>query len=155
MLVYCQSLRRRLGSRLAIGVQTSEQQRATQPSDPHSENGGRKGNREDHREGGQKGGTATLTKQRMATRPPRLYAVIFHNDDFTTMEFVVWALVHLFERSIEEATQLMLQVHQQGSALVATYPREVAETKCAETLQYAQEQGMPLLVTIEPTDGDS
>ena len=79
-----------------------------------------------------------------------MYAVILHNDDFTTMEFVVWVLVQVFGHSAASATRLMLQVHQQGAARAGVYPRQVAETKCEETLTLAEEQGMPLLVTIEP-----
>lgn len=87
-----------------------------------------------------------------------MYAVILHNDDFTTMEFVVWVLVHIFDKTAAAATRLMLQVHQQGAACAGVYPRQVAETKCSETLALAEEQDMPLLVTIEPEsdpdDGD-
>lgn len=79
-----------------------------------------------------------------------MFAVVLHNDDFTTMEFVVWVLVHVFDQTTASATRLMLQVHQQGSARAGIYPRQVAETKCEETLSLAREQGMPLLVTIEP-----
>lgn len=79
-----------------------------------------------------------------------MFRVILHNDDFTTMEFVVWVLVQIFDKTAAEATRLMLQVHQQGAARAGVYPRQVAETKCRETLALAEEQGMPLLVTIEP-----
>lgn len=68
------------------------------------------------------------------------------------MEFVVWALVSLFEQSVEQATQIMLEVHQKGAAKVGAYPREVAETKRQETMQIAEQQDMPLLVTIEPVE---
>ena len=101
---------------------------------------------------GEQGGTELLTKRRTTTRRPRQFAVVFHNDDFTSMEFVVWALVSLFEQSVEQATQLMLEVHEHGAAKVGAYPREVAETKREETMQLAEQQGMPLLVTIEPTE---
>ncbi len=96
------------------------------------------------------GDTHTLTRHKSATRTPRRFAVVLHNDDFTTMEFVVWVLVNVFDRTVGQATQLMLDVHEHGAARVGAYPREVAETKRDETMQFAEQQEMPLLVTIEP-----
>ena len=97
----------------------------------------------------------TAVVERVRARPPRMFRVILHNDDFTTMEFVVWVLVQIFDKTAAEATRLMLQVHQQGAAQAGLYPRQVAETKCSETLALAEEQGMPLLVTIEPESDDN
>lgn len=100
------------------------------------------------------GDTETVTRPKTRNRPPRQFAVILHNDDFTTMEFVVWVLVDVFDKTAAEATELMLAVHQDGAATVGAYSREVAETKRDETLAQAEAQGMPLLVTIEPAAQD-
>ena len=83
-------------------------------------------------------------------RRPRRYRVLLHNDDYTTMEFVVEVLRDVFEKSLPEATRLMLQVHHQGQAVAGIYPREVAETKVSEVTAMARRNEMPLLVTAEP-----
>lgn len=84
------------------------------------------------------------------TRAPRLYRVLFHNDDYTTMEFVVDVLMRFFRRSATEATQIMLEVHTHGVGVAGTYTREVAETKVEQVTEAAHEEGFPLLLTIEP-----
>lgn len=89
-------------------------------------------------------------KVRPKAVPPRRYKVVFHNDDYTTMEFVVAALKTFFHKSDTEAVFLMLKVHRTGSAVAGVYARDVAETKVAEVTQHAREHGMPLLVTAEP-----
>lgn len=81
---------------------------------------------------------------------PRRYKVIFHNDDFTTMEFVVEVLQRYFHKTETEAMHIMLTVHKTGAAVAGVYTRDVAETKAAEVLEYARDSGMPLLVTTEP-----
>ena len=84
------------------------------------------------------------------THVPRRYKVIFHNDDFTTMEFVVEVLRHFFQKSEAEAAHIMLTVHKKGSAVAGVYTRDVAETKVSNVMEHAKEYGMPLLVTAEP-----
>ncbi len=91
-----------------------------------------------------------LTEERPRTRPPRRFRVLFHNDDFTTMEFVVDVLVTLFRKSIPEAERIMLEVHRRGAGEAGVFPREVAETKVAQASAAAREEGFPLLVTMEP-----
>ncbi len=81
---------------------------------------------------------------------PRRYKVIFHNDDYTTMEFVVDVLKRYFHKTDTEAVHIMLTVHKMGAAVAAVYTRDVAETKAAEVMEYARENGMPLMVTTEP-----
>ncbi|MDO4449911.1 MAG: ATP-dependent Clp protease adaptor ClpS [Moraxella sp.] len=78
-----------------------------------------------------------------------MFHVIMHNDNFTTMEFVVFILVEVFSYSLDKATDVMMQVHQQGSAVVATLPKEIGETKIAIVGQYAEEAEYPLLLTLE------
>jgi ATP-dependent Clp protease adaptor protein ClpS len=92
----------------------------------------------------------TSVLERPKAETPRLYKVIFHNDDYTTMEFVVMVLRIFFHKSETEATFIMLTVHKKGSAVAATYTRDIAETKVQEVTKYAREHRMPLLVTAEP-----
>ncbi len=81
---------------------------------------------------------------------PRRYKVIFHNDDYTTMEFVVGALKRFFHKTETEAMHIMLTVHKCGAAVAGVYTRDVAETKSTQVMDYARESGMPLLLTTEP-----
>ena len=87
------------------------------------------------------------TKERVKT--PRLFRVIFHNDDFTTMDFVVEVLRVHFHKTDAEAVHVMLSVHKKGAAVAGIYPRDVAETKAARVMQDARKRGMPLLLTTE------
>jgi len=81
---------------------------------------------------------------------PRRYKVIFHNDDYTTMEFVVDVLKTHFHKTDTEAVHIMLTVHKMGAAVAGVYTRDVAETKSTQVMDYARENGMPLLLTTEP-----
>jgi ATP-dependent Clp protease adaptor protein ClpS len=84
-------------------------------------------------------------------RPP-MYKVILLNDDYTPMEFVVHILERFFGMNREKATQVMLAVHTQGSAVVGIFPRDVAETKSEQVNRYAQENQHPLVSRVEMTD---
>jgi ATP-dependent Clp protease adaptor protein ClpS len=95
-------------------------------------------------------GEDTLTRTRPDARTPRRYRVLLHNDDFTTMEFVVSVLVRYFHKSETEATRIMLEVHVKGMGVAGIYPREQAETKIAQVTAAAEKEGFPLLVTMEP-----
>lgn len=99
---------------------------------------------DDEREG------SVETKKREAVQKARRFKVLFHNDDYTTMEFVILVLIKFFHKSETEATQIMLSVHHKGHGVAGIYPRDVAETKVARVTDYAKEHGMPLLVTAEP-----
>ena len=92
-------------------------------------------------------------EERRKTKRPQRWRVILHNDDFTTMEFVVHILTTHFRKSAAEATQVMLQVHRKGVGVAGVYSKEVAETKVAEVTDEARANGMPLKVTAEP-DGE-
>ncbi len=80
---------------------------------------------------------------------PRLYKVIMLNDDYTTMEFVVYVLQRYFNKNGEEATQIMLQIHTQGSAVCGIYSLDIAKTKCRQVLQDAKKNKYPLKVIWE------
>ena len=88
------------------------------------------------------------------TRPqikkPPLYKVILLNDDYTPMEFVVRVLERYFHKSREEATRIMLQVHQKGMGICGVFTREVAETKVRQVMLYAAESQHPLQCSMEP-----
>lgn len=79
-----------------------------------------------------------------------MYRVLLHNDDYTTMEFVVDVLVRFFRKSPTEAARIMLEVHTRGVGVAGTFTREVAETRVAQVSEAAREEGYPLLLTIEP-----
>jgi len=80
---------------------------------------------------------------------PPLYKVMLLNDDYTTMEFVVEVLVYVFQKSGEQATQIMLNVHRSGVGVCGIYPLEIAETKVDTVLRLAQENGFPLKCIME------
>jgi ATP-dependent Clp protease adaptor protein ClpS len=88
--------------------------------------------------------------ERRKTAIPRKYKVIFHNDDYTTMEYVVEVLRRFFHKNETEALHVMLTVHKRGKAVAGVYPRDVAETKVAQVTSDARERGYPLLLTAEP-----
>lgn len=81
---------------------------------------------------------------------PRRYKVIFHNDDYTTQEFVVYVLERFFHKSETEARHVMLTVHHKGAAVAGVYTKDVAETKAQQVMDAARDNGMPLLLTTEP-----
>ncbi len=80
---------------------------------------------------------------------PPMYKVMLLNDDYTTMEFVVEVLVYVFNKSPEEATRLMLNVHRKGVGVCGIYPFEVAETKVNTVETLARENGFPLKCIME------
>ena len=90
-------------------------------------------------------GVATRTR----TKKPSMYKVLMLNDDYTPMEFVVDVLQHIFQKNREEATQIMLHVHQKGVGVCGVYTYEVAETKVTQTVDYARKNQHPLQCTLE------
>ncbi len=85
----------------------------------------------------------------------RKYAVVFHNDDYTTKWFVVMVLEQFFHMSETSATALMMAIHEKGRGIAGLYSRDIAETKAEQVTRLAREYEMPLLVTVEPDeDGD-
>lgn len=94
------------------------------------------------------GDTQVVRKNKL--KIPRKYWVIFHNDDFTTQEFVIQVLVSFFFKNPSDAFDLMLKVHQEGQARVGCYAKDIAESKAFVATSYCREHEMPLLITCEP-----
>lgn len=94
-------------------------------------------------------GEAALA-ERTRAQPPRPWKVVLHNDDYTTMEFVIEVIMRFFDKPHVEAARLTLLVHHVGHAVVGTYPRDIAETKVARVVDHARSNGHPLLCTCEP-----
>lgn len=80
---------------------------------------------------------------------PCLYRVLMHNDDYTTMDFVVDILCRVFNKNHEDAKEIMLRVHKNGIAVCGVYPKEIAETRIARVHQAAYRAGFPLKCTME------
>jgi ATP-dependent Clp protease adaptor protein ClpS len=95
------------------------------------------------------GGVAVATETRKKTKRPTLYKVLFHNDDYTTKEFVVSVLMSIFHHSELEANQIMIHVHNSGIGVAGVFTYEVAETKAEKTMALAREFEYPLRVTVE------
>jgi ATP-dependent Clp protease adaptor protein ClpS len=89
-------------------------------------------------------------EDRVKAKKPSLYKVLLHNDDYTTMEFVVWLLMTVFHHDTTSAQRIMLHVHQKGMGVAGVYPREVAETKVQKVLDLARSHEFPLECTMEP-----
>ncbi len=81
---------------------------------------------------------------------PAMYKVLLINDDYTPMEFVVETIQRFFNKSLEQATQIMLQVHTKGMGVCGVYPRDIAETKRNQVINYARDSQHPLQCLIEP-----
>ena len=95
------------------------------------------------------GGTQVLTRPKAKTKAPSFYKVLLLNDDFTPMDFVTHILQKFFRKPMEEATQIMLQVHHQGSGIAGVYSHEIAETKAFQVNEYSKAHKHPLKCTVE------
>lgn len=93
--------------------------------------------------------TGLITKTKPKTKTPRMYKVLLLNDDYTPMEFVVHILEKFFHKDREEATRIMLTVHQNGVGICGVYTYEVAETKVAQVIDFARRHEHPLQCTME------
>ncbi len=99
--------------------------------------------------GGRGNGTAVITRTRTQTRRPGMYRVLLLNDDYTPMEFVVAVLRKYFSKNAEEATRIMLHVHQHGVGECGVFTYEVAETKVTQVMDYARKHQHPLQCIME------
>ena len=84
-------------------------------------------------------------------KPPPLYMVLMHNDDYTTMDFVVEVLQKVFTKPLPDANRIMLNIHNQGVGFCGTYPFEIAETKVTQVHSMAREAGFPLHCSLKET----
>lgn len=87
---------------------------------------------------------------REAVEPPSMYRVLMHNDDYTTMDFVVLVLMNVFRKTSGEAHRIMLQIHLGGVGVCGVYPHEIAETKISRVHASARKHGYPLMCSMEP-----
>ncbi len=97
-------------------------------------------------------GVATATKRKEQLKKPPLFKVLFHNDNYTTMEFVVFVLQSVFHKTEYDAMLIMLNVHRTGVGVAGVYTREIAEMKVNKTHQLAKEHEFPLKLSIEPEE---
>ena len=96
------------------------------------------------------GGVDLLDKEDIEIQKPKKYKVIFHNDDYTPMDFVVILLTNLFRKSMDDAFNIMMSVHEKGKGIAGVYSKEIAETKSIRANDASNASGYPLLTTIEP-----
>lgn len=96
-------------------------------------------------------GTKILNEEKVIekVKKPRKFKVVMHNDDFTTMEFVVFILSSVFNKNIEDANRIMLDVHSKGRGMVGVYSYDIAMTKVSLVMKLAKEEGFPFKVTVE------
>lgn len=94
-------------------------------------------------------GLGVATRTRPKTKKPEQYKVLMLNDDYTPMEFVVLCLQQFFRMSMEDATRVMLHVHQKGVGVCGVFTYEVAETKVTQVMDFAREHQHPLQCTLE------
>lgn len=90
-----------------------------------------------------------LAAERTRTKPPPLFKVLLLNDDFTPMEFVIIVLQQFFSMNRERATQIMLQVHKEGSGICGVFPKDVAATKVEQVVSFARQHQHPLACVME------
>lgn len=93
--------------------------------------------------------TDVLTETKQKLEKPPLYKVLLHNDDFTTMEFVIFVLNKVFMRSEIESVAIMLKVHNEGVGVAGVYPHEIATMKAEKAMNLARAQEFPFLCTVE------
>jgi ATP-dependent Clp protease adaptor protein ClpS len=109
-----------------------------------------RGGREPRKNGDAPGvGTALITRTKPQTRKPNMYRVLLLNDDYTTQEFVVIVLRKYFNKTVEEATRIMLHVHNHGVGECGVYTYEVAETKVTQVMDFARKHQHPLQCIME------
>ena len=102
--------------------------------------------RDSKRDNGQ---TGVITRTASKTKKPSLYKVLLLNDDYTPMEFVIVVLERFFNKGRDEATRIMLHVHQKGVGICGVYTFEIAETKVTQVMDFARKHQHPLQCTME------
>jgi ATP-dependent Clp protease adaptor protein ClpS len=100
-------------------------------------------------EGGGQDQVGVATKTRTKPKKPSMFKVLLLNDDYTPMEFVVMVLKRFFSMDLEQATRVMLHVHQKGVGVCGIFPYEIAETKVNQVMDFARQNQHPLQCTLE------
>ncbi|MBL7714033.1 MAG: ATP-dependent Clp protease adapter ClpS [Bdellovibrionales bacterium] len=95
-------------------------------------------------------GGVAVAESRPKLKTPPGYAVLLHNDDYTTMEFVIEVLQKFFQKNHEQALEITLKVHHEGKGIAGIYSRQIAETKVVQVTQHARASEFPLKCTMEP-----
>ena len=96
--------------------------------------------------------TRTRDETKKRTKPPRMWRVLLHNDDYTTRDFVVEVLKNVFHKSQVEAETIMLNVHHKGVGVAGVYTRDIAQTKALTVEHLARNNGFPLRLSLEPEE---
>ncbi|MBV1707133.1 MAG: ATP-dependent Clp protease adapter ClpS [Hyphomicrobiales bacterium] len=99
--------------------------------------------------GGNGAGTSVITRTKAVTKKPAMYRVLLLNDDYTPMEFVTHVLQKYFQKALDEATRIMLHVHQNGVGECGIYTFEVAETKVTQVMDFSRKHQQPLQCIME------
>jgi ATP-dependent Clp protease adaptor protein ClpS len=94
-------------------------------------------------------GADVLTETKIRLEKPKLFRVLLHNDDFTTMEFVIFVLEYVFKKTDAEAVSIMLKVHNEGVGIAGVFPYDVAYMKSQKAMNLAKAREYPLLCTVE------
>ncbi len=128
-----------VGMKVPMGGKMGDDLRAAGPDDDDIDGGAGDGG----------GGTGVATKTKPKTKKPSMYRVLLLNDDYTPMEFVVHVLERYFNKDAQEATQIMLHVHQKGIGVCGIFPFEIAETKVVQVTDLARKNQHPLQCTME------
>lgn len=109
------------------------------------------GHDQEHEHESDEGGLGVAVEEgRPQLKEPPQYAVVLHNDDFTTMEFVIEVLLKYFRKSHDEAVDITLKVHHEGRGVAGIFSHQIAETKVAQVSEYARAHSHPLKCTAEP-----
>ncbi len=116
-------------------------------ADDGEKDGGKNGGNDGGNDGNGQIGVATKTETK--TKQPSMYKVLLLNDDYTPMEFVVMVLKRFFKMDLEQATRVMLHVHQKGVGICGVFSYEVAETKVNQVMDFARQNQHPLQCTLE------
>lgn len=107
-------------------------------------------NSNDQNERDEQTGTITVVKTDLSK--PKMYKVLMHNDDYSTMEFVISVLKKFFNKTDEQAYDIMIKVHTEGLAICGIYTFEIAESKSEKVNKYSRDHGHPLTTSFEPCD---
>ena len=93
--------------------------------------------------------TITIEKDKVKVKKPKHYKVVMYNDDYTTMEFVVYILINVFNKKLEVANKIMIDVHEKGKGIAGIYTHDIAITKVSIAMSSAEQEGFPFKLTIE------